>query len=260
MDLELQRYNLVEKHHWWWQGRRKLIEQILADKKPSRLLEIGCGTGETLTFLKKLFPKAELYGVDLSSLAVEYAKSRNHLNIFKADAIKLPFKNNYYDLILFLDVLEHIKNDQKAVNEALRVLKPKGIIVITSPAMKFIWSYHDKMLGHERRYNLNEITNLATKAGLEVYYINYFNFFLSPFIILVRLITKLKFTKRFFKKANFTYYSIVDKKYLNTLLKFIFISEIKLLKYVKLPFGVSAVAVLVKPDGDNDSHFKIAEK
>lgn len=247
MDVELKKYNQIERLHWWWYGRRKLIEPFILEKNPKKILEIGCGTGETLSFLKQLCPKAQLNGIDISPLAVEYTKIRNHFNAYQANAVKLPFKENSFDLVLFLDVLEHIKNDQKAVNEAIRVLKNKGWVILTCPSLKFIWSHHDKILNHERRYNIKEVKDLAKKAGFDIYYLNYFNFFLSPLIILIRLITKLRYTKPFLKDASMTYYDIAFNPFLNSILKSIFISEIKLLKYLKYPFGVSIIAILVKP-------------
>src|SRR3990172_12360899 len=108
-DSLLAKFNDVERLHWWWEGRRVLIKMLLGNRKYKKILDIGCGTGETLTYLKTIYPKSDLYGVDLSGEAVKYAKKRGHKNIRKANALKLPFKNNFFDAVLFLDVLEHIK-------------------------------------------------------------------------------------------------------------------------------------------------------
>lgn len=85
-DSLLERFNQIEKLHWWWEGRRVLISLLLAEDKPRKILDIGCGTGETLTFLKSEFPKSKLYGVDLSDKAIKYSKGRGNKNIYKANS------------------------------------------------------------------------------------------------------------------------------------------------------------------------------
>lgn len=242
----LKKFNEVEKRHWWWEGRRRLLKILLSKKEPEKILDIGCGTGETLSFLRKVFPEAELYGIDLSPVAVKYAKSRGHQKIFRASALKLPFKKNFFDTILILDVLEHIKNHQKVIFEANRVLKNEGQIIITSPALSFIWSNHDKRQGHQRRYTQKEIRELARNANLKVSFINYFNFFFSFPIIVIRLLGKVKSFKFLLSYNNGFNYNIIYYPIFNLLLEKIFIFEIFLLKFIRYPWGISIIAVLTK--------------
>ena len=84
-DQLLDRFERIEKTHWWWEGRRELIKLLLKEGKPEKILDVGCGTGETLSYLKKIFPKSKLYGVDTSDTAIKYARSRKHKNISKFD-------------------------------------------------------------------------------------------------------------------------------------------------------------------------------
>ncbi|MCM8786994.1 MAG: class I SAM-dependent methyltransferase [Candidatus Omnitrophica bacterium] len=242
----LKKFNEVEKKHWWWEGRRKLLRDLLSKKRSRKILDVGCGTGETLSFLQKTFPKAELYGVDLSQVAVKYAKSRGHKKIFRASALKLPFKKDFFDTILILDVLEHIKNHQKVIYEAKRVLKNKGQIVITSPSLSFLWSDHDRMQGHHRRYTPREIRKLARNANLKASFISYFNFIFSFPIIAIRLLGKIRLFKFLLSYDNGFNYNIIYYPIFNLLLEKIFIFEISLLKFIKYPWGISIVAVLTK--------------
>lgn len=245
-DDLLEHFNRMERHHWWWEGRRELVKSLLGRKRHKRILDVGCGTGETLSFLGKLFPKAKLYGIDSSQKAINFSKSRGHKEIIKANAIKLPFKDNFFDAVLILDVLEHIKDDQRAINEAKKVLKKDGKIIITSPGLSFIWSPHDEMQGHQRRYTRREMRKLAKEAGMEVSFISYFNFFLSPLIVTIRLLSRIK---RFSYLASYDRginFEIANKNFLNSLLRTIFMTEIKLLRCLRYPFGISIAAVFEK--------------
>lgn len=242
----LDSFNQIEKDHWWWEGRRRLVKNLLAGNYPKRILDIGCGTGETLTFLKNLYPKAKLYGIDISNRAVMYSKQRGHWRIQKASANTLPFKNNFFDAVLYLDVLEHIKDDAKAISEAKRVLKSKGVIIITAPALGFIWSGHDTGQGHQRRYTRRAIKSLARLNKLKVSFISYFNFFLSPPIILIRILSNLKPFRSVSNYDRSINYDIAFMSLPNKLLKRLFLFEIEALRFVKYPIGISVAAKLTK--------------
>ncbi len=241
----LRHFNKVEKTHWWWAGRRQLIIQLLG-KRPHTILDVGCGTGETLTFLRKKFPKANLYGIDNSKLAIKFAKSRGHKNIKNADAYTLPFPDNFFDVALLLDVLEHFEYDLKLIKEVKRVLKPQGSIIITCPALSFIWSAHDTNQGHFRRYSRRRFCYLAKKAKLKLSFLSYFNFFLSPPIIIIRLLGNSALFSHLNSYNSGLNYDIVKSKTVNGFLKKIFIFETKLLKYITYPFGISIAAKLEK--------------
>jgi ubiquinone/menaquinone biosynthesis C-methylase UbiE len=242
----LDKFNEIERLHWWWEGRRHLLKILLEKRHPKRILDVGCGTGETLSYIKTLFPKAKVWGVDTSAKAIKYSKERGHKNILKVNAKKLPFKDDYFDVILFLDVLEHIQDDQAVVSEAARVLKKNGIIVITSPALSFIWSAHDTGQGHKRRYTRREIRRLSGNAKLKPVFVSYFNFIFSPPIILIRVLSNLKIFKSFANYDSGINYDIAKVGFANTLLKKIFVSEISALKYINYPIGISIGAVLKK--------------
>lgn len=245
-DHLLRKFNEIETIHWWWAGRREFIKLLLKGKKPSKILDVGCGTGETLTFLKTLFPKAKLYGVDTSTTAIKFSKARGHKNILKSTAAKLPYKDNTFDVILFLDVLEHIKDDQSVIIEAKRVLKKGGCIIITSPGLSFIWSAHDTEQGHQRRYTRREIRRLANGASLKTSFISYFNFILSPPIITIRLLSRLKPFRSFADYDRGINFDIAKVGLLNKTMEHIFVNEVRALKYIRYPFGISIGAKLIK--------------
>lgn len=239
-------FNEVEHKHWWWEGRRQILRQALKSAPNLKILDIGCGTGETMTFLRSHIPGCVLYGVDVSADAIEYAKNRGHKNIELAGAEKLPFPDNYFDYVLLLDVIEHIEDDVSVLVEARRVLKPNGKVIITTPSLQFIWSEHDTAQGHFRRYSKSQIHKIAEGSKLKVDKIGHFNFFLSPPIIFVRLLSKFKPFQKLGKYDSKLNFNIVHNTLINNILKFIFVNEIKLMELLIYPFGISIFAALQK--------------
>lgn len=239
-------FNRIEKHHWWWEGRRQILRQEIKKGTSLKILDIGCGTGETLSFLKKYLDKPDLFGVDSSPIAVEYARNRGHQQITQTDAGKLAFESGSFDYVLLLDVIEHIKDDSKVLEEAKRVLKNDGKILITVPALQFLWSEHDSQQGHFRRYVRKRIKRLARTAKLRIERISYFNFFLSPFIIGVRLLSRIKMFSNLGDFDSNLNYDVANKNLINKVLTFIFVNEIRLMKHINYPFGISIFAVMKK--------------
>lgn len=239
-DDLLAKFNEVERFHWWWAGRQELIKNLLIPNNPEKILDIGCGTGETLTFLKTQFPKASLQGVDLSPEAVKFTQKRGHRARI-SEATNLPFKDGSFDSVLLLDVIEHIDDDNSVIKEAKRVLKSGGIIILTAPALQFIWSAFDVNQGHFRRYTRRRLIELAEKNNMKVNFLSYFNFFLSPVIITIRMVTRLPFFKKYGEYDSRLNYSIAYNKFINTVLKTLFVTEIKMLRFIRYPIGVSVV-------------------
>jgi ubiquinone/menaquinone biosynthesis C-methylase UbiE len=239
-------FHEIEKIHWWWEGRRQILRQSIERKPEQKILDIGCGTGETLTFLENYLERPDLYGVDNLPAAIDFAKKRGHKNILKVDAQKLPFKDNTFDYVLFLDVIEHIKDDVAILSEAKRVLKKGGRIIITTPALQFIWSDHDTEQGHYRRYTRRRMRDLGKKTRLAIDQMSYFNFFLSPGIIFLRLLGRLKPFKSVNSYDSKLNYDVAKKSLVNDILKHIFVGEIKLMKYFSYPIGISIFTILRK--------------
>lgn len=241
----LKKFNKIERYHWWWKGRQNILKMFIPDKKNLKILDIGCGTGETILFLNGYLKQPNITGLDSSKLAIKFCKERN-LNVKNSNATKLPFKSCSFDCVLLLDVLEHINDDGATLIEARRVLKDGGRIYITVPALQFIWSDHDTGQGHKRRYSLAKMNKVSTMANLKVIKSSYFNFFLSPIIIIVRVIGNIfPFTRlnEYDSKIN---YNVAKHNILNSILSRIFITETSLLKNISLPFGISIFTILEK--------------
>lgn len=147
---------------------RKIMKNI--PKKYDSLLDAGCGTGIYSISLSKKFRK--INAIDISEEKIRHlVKNAPIKNIFfeKQDLCKLKFKNNSFDVIICSDVLEHIKNDEKAFSELARVLKNGGTLLITVPYNSKNNQETYKRYSHERAgYDFKNINNLAKELDLKI--------------------------------------------------------------------------------------------
>lgn len=141
---------LKERGYWWHVVRRRNLMRTLGNSglKAGRVLEIGCGTGANLRELRQCgFTVA---GLDRSHDALAHAQE---CPVIQADGeASLPFRDNSFDAIVMMDVLEHLREVGPVLEEVRRLLKPGGVALVMVPADPALWSYWDEMLGHYRRY------------------------------------------------------------------------------------------------------------
>lgn len=239
--IEYSRMAEQEDKYWWHVGRKKIIDRHLRNmqlSKNSAILNIGCGTGGTIDMLEKY---GTLENVDTSQEAVNYLKKRNITNVKKVNGIKLPFRDSTFDLVIALDVLEHIKEDSKALKEWHRVLKPGGKLLITVPAYQWLWSDHDESLHHYRRYTLSGLHSTVNREGFKVSKRSYIIVFSFPLIVIYRFIDSLKSSKKD-KKTSYVY---LPKPINNIFIKLL-ILEGWLLKFISFPYGTSVLIEVQK--------------
>lgn len=231
----------IEKNHWWFLAKRKYIDIILDRflvKKEIKALDVGCGTGAVMEFLQSR--EYKVCGVDKSGVALSFCKKKM-LNVNLGSAEKLNFSDNTFDLITALDVLEHLPNEKKALQEIKRVLKPNGIFVATVPAHQFLWSYHDEVLHHFRRYNKKSFLQIF-QDNFDVKFVSYIHFFILFPAILIRSISK-KTKSKAEKKSD------VGESgwFVNKMMSFVYFWEILFFRiFKKLPIGLSLLVVAKK--------------
>ena len=213
-----------------------LISKYFLDKTKLNILDVGCGTG---ALLRELGDYGNVQGLDFSPRAVSFCKERGLLNVEQGSATEIRYENKTFDLVLALDVLEHIKDDRKALSEINRVLKPGGIAIIFVPAFMFLWGVTDERSQHERRYTLRELKEKTRNAGFGVIRASYFNTFLFPPIALLRIFVRIVKIK--IKSENELTNPSTDQMLYN-----IFNLERKLLRFVNFPFGVSSMIICQK--------------
>ena len=235
-DIEWQ----VEKYHWWFSVRRKLLEYLLTSINISSkefAIDIGCGVGSNLNVLSS--KGIHTIGLDHSLYALTLVKRRLELPLINGDLNKLPLRSNSIGLIVAMDVLEHLDNDANGISEFYRVLKKGGDLILTVPAFKSLWGIQDVVTGHKRRYSKKEIMHKLSQVGFIVSESSYFNFFLFLPILGARHMIRLFRLK--IKSEN-----QINFPLLNFFLKTIFSLELYVLKYFSFPFGVSIFCVARK--------------
>jgi SAM-dependent methyltransferase len=240
---EYEKMYKFEEKYWWWVGKREIVKGILdrLNLNSTNILDIGCGTGFNMNYLKDY---GKIVGLDFSKEALNFCKMRGNKNLVQANAEKVPFKGDMFDLIITLDLLEHL-DDNKILKEFYRALKPTGYLIVTVPAFEFLWSEHDEALHHKRRYNKSQLREILTSNGFITENISYWNFFLFLPIVAMRLI------KRRMKSEEIE----TDVKELpnivNMFLASVLSIEGRIISHgVNLPFGVSIVCVCKKSEGN----------
>jgi len=233
----------LESFYWWFVARRQLleslVESIARDFEQPTILDVGCGTGINYSVLSKY---GDTFGTDASEEALAFSQSRGTRTLARSHLESLPFANSTFDIVTALDVLEHVDDDLKALDEILRVTAKRGVLVITVPAYGFLWSEHDEALHHRRRYAASELRNKLTNAGFEVERISYYITLLFFPILFMRFIQSV--TKKSIQAKTS---HIVLPGWLNSLLVGILGFERWLLRWINLPFGVSIVCLARKP-------------
>ena len=232
----------VQKEHWWFVAKKKIVLALIRQFAPARgsqvhILDIGCGSGLMLNALKQI---GETSGMDMSDDAISFSRE-----IFSGTVKKgflpdnVPYKDASFSLVTALDVIEHVDDDRSALRAIRAKLAPGGKAILTVPACMFLWSEHDVLNEHKRRYSRSELREKLIDAGFTIEKISYFNTFLFPAIGLVRIVNNM--LKR---KGN----SDVDlpSPAVNFFLEKIFSMEKFFLRFMNLPIGVSVLAVVRK--------------
>lgn len=243
MDKKLyDTYQKIEMTHWWFVGRRQLIYQTLQKflpvKERIKILDIGCNAG---VLVQRLQQKGyNTYGYDFSSEAINYGRSRGIKNLKVSSLENMPYHNNEFDAIICLDLIEHIKDDQGALRMIDKVVRDNGLVIITVPVLKCLWGLQDEVAHHFRRYNKRELLfKIKENTNWQIEKTSYFNTFLFAPIFLFR------------KLANFFHWQRdsdfdINNKFINIILKLVFLFEIWLLKIFSFPLGVSLLVVARK--------------
>jgi SAM-dependent methyltransferase len=189
-DYELQTHR-AEDRHWWYRGRRSVLERVIERLRlpaRARILDAGCGSGRNMVELAR---HGTVTGVELSPTSAALARARSIGEVIEGSVLEMPFASASFDLAVSLDVIEHLDDDLAALRELRRVVAPGGALLITVPAYQWLWSGHDVVNHHYRRYTRRSLLCVAEQAGWESVRTTYFNALLLPVAAALRGLDRL---------------------------------------------------------------------
>jgi SAM-dependent methyltransferase len=227
----------LDGRHWWYRARRDiladLIERRIKLPADARILEIGCGTGHNLEMLARF---GRVDGIEIDEAARAIASGRLGHKVMDSPLPELPgIEDRAYDMVAILDVLEHVEQDREALASIARKLRPGGTLLITVPAFPWMWSAHDEVNHHKRRYTRGTLRKVIDDAGLKLEMMSWFNSLLFPLAAAARLVGRLTGKQDSDDK--------MPPAPLNALFEAVFGLERYALGRVPFPPGVSLVAI-----------------
>ena len=224
-----------DREHWWFQGRRAilvaLLRRVLAPGH-HRLLELGCGSGNMLESLGEF---GEAVGMEPDAALVAAARAAGldvRRGALPRDRVVEP---GWPDVVLMLDVLEHLDDDTAALRTAHAMLRAGGMLVLAVPAYQWLWSAHDVVLNHRRRYTARRLRGRVEGAGFQVEHVGYFNTLLLPGIALARAWKALRGDKG--------HDLVRPPAPINAALAALFALEAPIVTRLPVPFGASILLV-----------------
>lgn len=234
----------LEERLWWYAGMRAITASILdrefARQSNPRLLDVGCGTGFSLCWLRERYKSEHAFGVDLSPHAAELWRLRDLDTVAIASATGLPFSANEFDLVTCFDVIYQLDagGARAAITEAHRVLRPGGWLFIREPAYDWMRGAHDIAVGTRHRYTRGELERLLASVGFDVGRATYVNTLLFGAAVPHRLLSRIKGEESSDVKPV--------PQLLNTVFQSALKLESRLVRLLSFPFGLSVVAFAKK--------------
>ena len=228
--------------YWWYVARQRIITGVVSRYVPrgARILDFGCGAGATTAAL--IASGYQAVGADRSERALETCRARG--------IPVVPLDHDWVmdggvDCVLCCDVLEHVEDDRALLEDLGRMLRTKGVVIITVPAYEFLWSGEDYASEHLRRYTSSRLRAIARSAGLDVIWSSYFNTLLFPIVAAAILWTRLFRPRAMYRSNVRPLWKPLDKA-----LTAVFSLEGTVLGRVPLPFGTSVIAVATRAAAD----------
>jgi SAM-dependent methyltransferase len=238
MDREIyDRMAEIDGEHWWFTARRRIVAALIEKQTPlkpvAHILEVGAGTGSNLAMLQRY---GTVEAIEPDDKARALASRRGGIDVWGGllpDGV--PLVDGRYDLIVLLDVLEHIPDDAGTLRVLAKKLAPGGRLLLTVPSTPWLWSAHDVAHHHQRRYTAGALRKVLAGNGFRLRHMSHFNSILFPAIVGARALGKI--TGR--EGGD----DAMPPAPLNSLLSGLFAAERHWVVRAKLPFGVSLLAV-----------------
>ncbi|HWO02656.1 MAG TPA: class I SAM-dependent methyltransferase [Blastocatellia bacterium] len=232
----------VEERLWWYEGMRAITSSMLDDSaaalRNGRMLDVGCGTGFSMMWLRRQFESNGAFGVDVSEHAIEFWRKRGLDTATVARAGALPFSANEFDLVTCFDVVYQLEAPaaREAIAEMNRVLRQGGLLLIREPAYDWLRGSHDVAVATRHRYTRSELRRLLESSGFAIRRSSYANTLLFPAAVAHRLLSKGG------DESDVHDVSGLMNKTLGAALKL----EARFLAHTSFPFGLSVIALAEK--------------
>lgn len=245
-DSYYKQYYDLERNNWWFVARKEILrsqlKRIFGNRKNLKILNVGAAFGATTVMLQEF---GEVCSVEYSKECCDFVNEKLNLNFVHGSITELPYKDNQFDLACAFDVVEHVDEDQLAVDELHRVCKSGGYIFTTVPAFKSLWSEHDDINEHKRRYTMKNFTRLFNNKS-SIVFKSYFNSFLFLPVAAYRLVATA-FKRKAKKKELRSDFNKIENSFATNILYKIFKSENRLLrKKIRFPIGLSIMVIAKK--------------
>jgi SAM-dependent methyltransferase len=244
MDVGINRFFAEQYEANWYLASRadvlaSIIAPLCAAGPQGRLVDFGAGVG---SILARIHGDVIRIGIEGEWELASVGRGRHGLDFVVADLARgIPLVSHSADVIVALDVIEHLDDDGAALAEIFRVLKPTGTLVVSVPAFQRLWSRHDELHHHKRRYSKQGLRDVVTASGFSCTRVTYFNCLLFPLVVASRMLERLSLSPR---DAATDYEK--PPQWLAGLLRRVFGFEARLVPYLDLPVGVSLLAVATK--------------
>lgn len=236
----------LEDSLWWYVGMRRIVHNFLQPQvkkqggAPLRVLDAGCGTGGSLKLLERY---GQVTAFDFYPRAAELYTTRQRGRICVASADAVPFADGSFDLVTAFDLVCQLPapQDETALREMARVLRPGGSLLVRVPAFQALYGPHDVTLHTQHRYSVGEMADMIERAGMKLVQTTYANTILFPVAVARRLFAKVSG-----KAADESDVRPVPEP-LNMALTAVLSAEAEIIKHTRLPFGLSVIALATKP-------------
>jgi SAM-dependent methyltransferase len=226
-------YRYLYERHWWWRAREASVIRELTRHLPAngrkRILDVGCGDALLFDRLERF---GEVWGVEVDAEVVSAGRHRSRIELASFGPSYQPQRR--FDLILMLDVLEHMADPVEALRHASALLEPGGRLLVTVPAFRLLWTSHDDLNGHVDRYTRRTLSQLVNAGGFDVEAAQYLFHWVFPAKLLAKGFEALRPTA--------PEPSRVPPHWLNTLLYGVSRLEYRSLAWARIPFGSSVMA------------------
>lgn len=234
----------VEDSMWHFRSlHRHVLRELLhaLGHGPAKILDAGCGTGGLIRRLVSEVPAWEWTGLDAQPLACQLASERSGGAFVEGSVESLPFADGTFDAVVSADVLCCVKDDNAALQEVFRVLRPGGVMIVNVAVYPWLWSYHDEATQTQRRYRAKELTGKIRAAGFGEVASKRWNALTLPLLALRR-----KILPPDQGGSDVRTYPVLINKAMGA---FMWVEHAWIGLGGRWPFGSSEMAVAGKPDG-----------